>query len=41
MVKLPDGSLFADFGNYGASVIWDWLLGTRSGAYKKAMGGAN
>eukprot|EP00938_MAST-03A_sp_MAST-3A-sp1_P005999 g5999.t1 len=30
MVKMKDGTLFADFGNYGASVIWDWLLGTQS-----------
>jgi len=30
MVRTKDGTLFADFGNYGASVIWDWLLGTQS-----------
>jgi len=30
MVKNADGSLFADFGNYGASVIWDRLMGTAS-----------
>ena len=28
MSKLADGTIFADFGNYGASVLWDRLLGT-------------
>jgi len=32
-IKLPDGSTFAEFGNYGASVVWDYLLGTFSPEY--------
>jgi sterol desaturase/sphingolipid hydroxylase (fatty acid hydroxylase superfamily) len=33
MTKLADGTIFADFGNYGATVIWDTLLGTFSKEY--------
>lgn len=31
-VELEDGSLWANFGNYGATVIWDKLLGTHRDA---------
>ena len=37
MTRLPDGTLFADFGNYGATIIWDTLLGTFSPAYREAV----
>ena len=40
MVKLADGTLFADFGNYGASVLWDRLMGTESPEYRRLMGKA-
>ena len=33
MKRLADGTLFADFGNYGATVIWDKLIGTVSPAF--------
>jgi len=36
MIKLPDGSIYADFGNYGATIIWDWLMGTMSPAFVKS-----
>jgi len=35
--KLADGTLFMDFGNYGASTIWDNLLGTVAPAYRDSM----
>ena len=31
--KLSDGTTYADFGNYGATVIWDFVLGTLSPEY--------
>jgi hypothetical protein len=37
MSRLADGTLYADFGNYGATVIWDWLLGTNSPEYGKFL----
>ena len=37
MKRMPDGTLFADFGNYGASIIWDTLLGTISPAYREMV----
>jgi len=33
MKRLADGSLSMDFGNYGATVIWDKLLGTVAPAF--------
>lgn len=33
MIKLTDGTMYADFGNYGASVFWDWAMGTMSPAF--------
>jgi sterol desaturase/sphingolipid hydroxylase (fatty acid hydroxylase superfamily) len=32
-ITLPDGTTFAEFGNYGASVVWDYVLGTFSPEY--------
>ena len=40
MRKLKDGTLFADFGNYGATVIWDRLMGTESPAYRRLRAAA-
>ena len=38
--KLSDGTTYANFGNYGATVIWDYVFGTMSpeyGSFLKAL----